>query len=67
LIFPLKRECALTSRSKHVKVCQKNGSPKIPFKNMTVFYKNTRKNIGKSFIFHFKNIYAYIGFMITWI
>jgi hypothetical protein len=34
---------------------------------MTIFYKNTRKYIGKSFIFHLKNIYAYIGFMVTWI
>jgi hypothetical protein len=32
---------------------------------MIVFYKNTRKEIEKFFIFHFENIYTFIGFMVS--
>jgi hypothetical protein len=34
---------------------------------MTVFYKNAKKYVEKFFIFYFENIYAYIGFMVSWI
>jgi hypothetical protein len=54
-------------RSKHGKLDQKICPPKILFKNMTIFYKNIRKYIGKFFIFHFENIYVSIGFMVSWI
>jgi hypothetical protein len=33
---------------------------------MIVFYINIRMWIGKKFMFHFENIYAFIGFMLNW-
>jgi len=42
--------------SKHGKLDQKTCLPNIPFKNITYFYKNTRKYIGKLFMFHFENL-----------
>jgi hypothetical protein len=56
---------ASSCRVKDAKVGQKNSLLKIPFKNMTFFFKNTRKWIQNSFIFHFENIYAYIVFIVS--
>ncbi len=39
---------------KHGKLDQKLRPPKIPLKNMIVFYKNTKKWIGEFFIFYFE-------------
>ncbi len=54
----------LIGGSKHGKFDQKLRMLKIPFQNMRIF-KNTKKEIGKLFIFHFENIYASIGFMVS--
>ncbi len=54
----------LIGGSKHAKLDQKAHMPKIPFQNMIIF-KNTKNKIGKFFIFHFENIYASIGFIVS--
>ncbi len=52
-IFPLTRECALTSGSKHVKVGQKNDLPKILFKNNDNFLQKHKKIYWKIFYLSF--------------
>jgi hypothetical protein len=55
-----------TKGSKHGKLVQNVRMLKIPFKNMIVFYKH-KKVDWIILILHFENIYASIGFMVSWV